>query len=214
MAKSFQEKYFPTGDIFEAKQKYNSTWSWRSISSEVGFIQRYSCWNVGDGKDILIWKHRWIPELQDPPKPKHGCLIHDQFIYVNQLFLRNTSSWDIYLLHTLFDTNIVSFITSLSIHLSQVDNLIWLLEKNENFTVKSCYRKMYEETHPYQSVGPRMQNIYKRLWKLPTLPRVCQFLWKATSNLLATREALGHPIVGSDDSCPFCGQHQETASHV
>lgn len=67
MEKSLQAKYYPYENIFETHKKYNSTWSWRSINSELNFVKKHSCWNLGNGQNILIWKHRWIPEVQGPP---------------------------------------------------------------------------------------------------------------------------------------------------
>ncbi|XP_026384998.1 uncharacterized protein LOC113280606 [Papaver somniferum] len=44
--------------------------------------------------------------------------------------------------------------------------------------------------------------------------RVQQFLWKAISNLLSTKEALGYNVVGDNNLCPLCDQHVESADHL
>ncbi|XP_026459270.1 uncharacterized protein LOC113359923 [Papaver somniferum] len=92
--------------------------------------------------------------------------------------------------------------------------MVWVLEKNGKFTVKSAYNKMLKERNGNHSVGMRMQGIFKRLWKLPILPRTNQFLWKCVKNILPTRDKLADVIQDEEFGCPFCSHTLETASHV
>ncbi|XP_026410206.1 uncharacterized protein LOC113305367 [Papaver somniferum] len=73
---------------------------------------------------------------------------------------------------------------------------------------------MLHESALIQPVDTRMRKIYCRLWKLPTLPRIRHFIWKAIANLLSTRETLGTAIVGEDDSCPMCNLQPESSTHL
>ncbi|XP_026398859.1 uncharacterized protein LOC113294695 [Papaver somniferum] len=209
-----QAKYFPDGEIFDPEKKYNSTWSWNSINSELQFVQKFSCSYTGNGESIYIWKHMWISEIRGPPQPKIVCLINHNYTFVKQLINDDNATWNINLLKELFDPPIVELILHIFIHQNCDDKLVWLLEKNECFYVKSCYRKMYEEIHIPQSVGPRLQKIYTKLWKVPILPRILQFIWKAISGLLPTRMALGQAVVGDNDLRALCDQHSESATHL
>ncbi|XP_026458520.1 uncharacterized protein LOC113359037 [Papaver somniferum] len=58
-----------------------------------------------------------------------------------------------------------------------------------------------------------MKKIYKRLWKLPLLPRINQFMWKCVKDVLSTRDKLTYAIQDGDFSCAFCSQVNETAMH-
>ncbi|XP_026377915.1 uncharacterized protein LOC113272265 [Papaver somniferum] len=159
MAKSLQEKYFQDGDLFNLKNKTNTTWSWRSLSSELYFVQANSCWCLGDGKMILIWQHRWIQVLPHPPVPRQGSTTHLNFKYVCELFNQSKNSWNLDLLHELFDLNTVNLIWNTQIHINCEDRLIWLLKKNGRFSVKSAYRKLHEEHNNSESIEPRMIKI-------------------------------------------------------
>ncbi|XP_026428831.1 uncharacterized protein LOC113324757 [Papaver somniferum] len=204
MAKSLQAKYFSDGDLFNLKKKTNTTWSWRSLSSKLAFLQANSCWRLGNGKKILIWKNRWILGLSNPPIPKLGCTSHQKYKFVHGMFHQNSGSWDIHILQELFEANKVNLIMGLHIHNRCEDRLIWLLEKNDSFSVKSAYRKMYEEQDNSELVGPRMIKIYKSLWKMPLLPRIRQFPWKVVSSLLPIRDILSSKIPGIASVRPFC----------
>ncbi|XP_026435027.1 uncharacterized protein LOC113332698 [Papaver somniferum] len=73
---------------------------------------------------------------------------------------------------------------------------------------------MYQETSRQPPVDTGMRKIYGRLWKLPTVPRIRQFLLKAISNFLSTKDVLGSAIVGDDTLCPLCELQEETATHL
>ena len=58
--KVFKAKYFPNGNVFEAK---STTWSfaWKSILRSKNLIERNGHWRMGDGKSIQIFQDAWIP---------------------------------------------------------------------------------------------------------------------------------------------------------
>lgn len=212
-ALSLKARYFSDGKVFNIKDNPNSTWSWRSTSSELMFIKKYSCWSVGNGQKILIWNYRWISELPEPPIPKHGVNDYQNYSYVHQLFT-DSGGWNYSLIFHLFEALTARLILRLSIHPQHEDRLVWTLERNGMFTVKSAYRRMFKEQNNGQSIGPRTQNFFKRLWKLLLLPRIAQFLWKCLLDILQTRDKLYYVIQDGNYECPLCSQTLETSSHT
>ena len=57
----FRAKYFPSGDIFEAVQNPRCSYAWKSIMLARDVISNGALWRIGDGKDIQIWQHWWLP---------------------------------------------------------------------------------------------------------------------------------------------------------
>jgi hypothetical protein len=60
-ARVLKGKYFPNDDFLNAKNKRNSSHTWRAILAgrkalECGLIRR-----IGDGETTNIWRDRWIP---------------------------------------------------------------------------------------------------------------------------------------------------------
>ncbi|XP_026411000.1 uncharacterized protein LOC113306256 [Papaver somniferum] len=88
--------------------------------------------------------------------------------------IENSGCWDYNLIFSLFDSTTAGYILDISIHHHCEDRLVWTLESNGAFSVKSAYRKMFEEKNITNTVGQRMNSIFKRLWKLP----LTQFAWK------------------------------------
>lgn len=105
-------------------------------------------------------------------------------------------------------------ISKISIHPNYRDRLIWKLEKNGRFTVKSAYKKLYEDKYNFAFTNPAMRNIWIKLWRLPAFPRVQHFLWKCLSNTLATREKLSMRISDIEANCLVGYSTIETVTHI
>ena len=43
-----------------------ASWAWASILKGRDFIKEYVLWQIMDGKDVNIWKDRWIPKISMP----------------------------------------------------------------------------------------------------------------------------------------------------
>ena len=61
--KFFKAKFFPNGNIFDAKEDKGS-FAWRSILKSREVIKKGAHWRVGNGENILIYKDKWLPDPQ------------------------------------------------------------------------------------------------------------------------------------------------------
>ncbi|XP_026410885.1 uncharacterized protein LOC113306123 [Papaver somniferum] len=164
-------KYFSNGDFFNVEEKQDSSWSWKSISSELKIVEENSCWQLGNVERIRTWYDRWIPELHQTPTSIVNPNISHQFAHVNDIFNSSAMGWDMNLHHQLFSPEVVNLISKISIHPNFKDKLVWKLKKNGCFYVKSAYKKLYEDKYNYSPTDPEMISIWIKLWKLPALPR-------------------------------------------
>ena len=57
----FKENFFPSGNIFEPKEG-NGFFAWKSILKGREVIKKGAQWRVGNGKNILIYQDRWLPD--------------------------------------------------------------------------------------------------------------------------------------------------------
>ena len=88
----FRAKYFPTGDIFGADLNPRSSFAWKSIMQVRGVISNGARWRIGNGKDIRIWQHRWLPSLGGGRvlSPRLG----QSLVSIRDLFIPGTKVWD------------------------------------------------------------------------------------------------------------------------
>ena len=61
VARVLKARYFPTGNLLNAKLGSSPSYSWWSIHSSLEVIRRGTRWRVGNGKQIHIWEDRWLP---------------------------------------------------------------------------------------------------------------------------------------------------------
>ena len=56
--------------------------------------------------------------------------------------------------------------------------------------------------------------VWNQLWKLSVPPKVRNFVWRASSDILPTRANLAHRRVPIDPKCAVCGSSDETVLHI
>ena len=58
------------------------------------------------------------------------------------------------------------------------------------------------------------KQVWNRLWKLSVPPKVRNFVWWASSNILPTQANLARRRVPIDPKCVVCGSSDETVLHI
>uniref|UniRef100_A0A2N9HH03 Reverse transcriptase domain-containing protein n=1 Tax=Fagus sylvatica TaxID=28930 RepID=A0A2N9HH03_FAGSY len=134
--KALRNKYKVDREWMHREAPKNASPTWRAIERLKALISKGACYIVGDGARIDIWKDPWVPWLPDfLPKPRYGsvsgCLV------VACLINQNSRSWNLSLLHELFDETSVDAITKIPIPSTpSPDKLVWIHEPKGLFSVK------------------------------------------------------------------------------
>lgn len=89
------------------------------------------------------------------------------------------------------------------------DKLIWKGNEEGKFSVRSCYRTLFEGD---QSIGRIFS--WEKLWKLKIHERLKLFLWRVKSNVIPTREVIANRLGLQDRSCSLCEVEVESALHI
>ena len=74
-------KYFPDGDLVNAKLRKGSSFTWQSIMAGVKSLKNGYIWRVGNGQNIDIWRDAWILNCADRKiiTPRSGNLLSKGF---------------------------------------------------------------------------------------------------------------------------------------
>jgi hypothetical protein len=144
VTKLFKARYFPRNEYIDAKLGHNPSFVWRSIFSARRIVRSGARWKIGNGINIPIFEAPWL---------SHGGCISCvgqssdaiQHSRVNSLIDHNNSTWNYPLISDYFDQNVVHDILRVPIFRQVVeDHLVWRLEKNGQYSVKSVYRLCME----------------------------------------------------------------------
>uniref|UniRef100_A0A2N9FPZ2 Reverse transcriptase domain-containing protein n=1 Tax=Fagus sylvatica TaxID=28930 RepID=A0A2N9FPZ2_FAGSY len=208
--KLVRSKYKVRGDWLFKDPVKNSSPLWRAIEKTKKLITKGACFLVGDGTSINVWKDPWIPWLQDfKARPKNDN--DQQFpIMVSSLIDSNSHCWKQELLEQLFDSATKEAINKITIPLRpRNDKIVWLLEKNGLFSVKSAYNLC-------QNLPNTNQNAveWSKIWKLKAHERSKMFLWRIAANVLPTKDLLAERVGNMDTLCNLCNEEVETCSHL
>lgn len=99
------------------------------------------------------------------------------------------------------------------------DNIIWSHTKNGNYTVKSGYAQAFKaklRTKSYRPSSSRCfpNKFWVKLWTIPSIPKVLNFVWRVIKNWTACKDNLCRRKCSQSPTCPICEQEQETMEHV
>ena len=136
--------------------------------------------------------------------------------HVDELIDPINKSWNVSLLHDLFDIDSVTQIQK--IHITQLvdnDRWIWTPAVSGQLSVKSAHEVVSLNSH--NRTSPLSPEIWNCLWGLKLQHRMKHLLWNISWNLLPVRANIARFIHSEDQAawvCPFCKDAQETISHV
>ncbi|CAN1171162.1 Putative ribonuclease H protein At1g65750 [Linum perenne] len=88
------------------------------------------------------------------------------------------------------------------------DSLVWGLEANEMFSVRSAVL-MLQDTD-----SPSPEPFWDKLWKWEGPNKIRHFLWLVSHNQLLTNEERNRRHLTYQVLCPRCSLHSESISHV
>lgn len=210
-------KYYKRSDLMNAQLGYKPSYLWRSLLASRDIIREGTAWRVGNGESIATLTDKWVGvnQYQIPVVDEREEM---EMSRVADLIDHRTGKWKKEIIESLFLPEIANQIIAMPLSVNGgEDRRIWRFTKNGMFTVKSAYHvtveKYSQATLHHQSPSAIPSN-WKRLWRIQTLPRVRNFLWKVCMNAVPTRANLAKRHIMADAICGMCGEEPETVDHA
>jgi ribonuclease HI len=213
-------KYFHQGDFLTAREKKNSSHTWRAILAgrkalEAGLIRR-----IGDGKTTDIWSDRWIPGAIGR---KPICRIEGGTAkMVSDLMEPDGASWNEHML----GQNLLPIDAQAVLHIplgrAREDIWAWEGERHGLYSVRSAYRFLAEKEaqerdfktgRPAHSAGNN-NPLWRKLWAMKVPPKVRVFWWKVSHDYMPSRANLHHRHIEQLAGCDSCGADEESTFHA
>ncbi|XP_026383413.1 uncharacterized protein LOC113278906 [Papaver somniferum] len=96
--------------------------------------------------------------MDSPPTPRQDITDSEDYIWVEDLFLPNRRQWNEDLIYHLFQPDTAAFILQMRVPIASTDKLISKMTKNGSFTLKSAYKKLFENSLGNVQVSNFIQN--------------------------------------------------------
>jgi hypothetical protein len=161
----------------------------------------------------------WIPRV--PNMKPSGSVRACRLRRVSQLMRQGTNEWDEGMLRRYFYTWDVDEILKIRLPVNKISD--WVArqyEKTGIFSVRSAYRSLaLRREHDLVAMGTSgsangERGVWKKIWKLPVIPKVRNFFWKLIKNGLPTNANRHYRHITDNAACEMCGAVREDGFHA
>ncbi|XP_024016341.1 uncharacterized protein LOC112089817 [Eutrema salsugineum] len=219
LARVLRGRYYRQSDPLEDRNVYSPSYGWRSIMAAKPFLKMGLRKTIGLGLNTRVWSEPWIPDTRARPAIAVPIMRYrDPGLLVYSFIRQDTKQWDIHLLRQFFQPEDVSLILGLRPSQTRtLDGYAWNHSKSGLYSVKSGY-DLIRRTRLAQEDGtvlePSITALKRQVWKVRTPGKMKHFMWQTLSGCIATCQNLTYRHLGSDRSCPRCGDPEESINHL
>lgn len=208
----FKARYFPNNTFLTASLGHNPSYAWRSILKARFIVRGGSRWCIGSGRSIPIIDEPWLGNGAKLDINIANAHLLRNF-GVDSLIHTHSKTWNVEVIHQVFDDASAAAILQTPL-IEQVteDALIWKVERNGLYSVKSAYRLCVEEL--IDTVHLRKAGYWSGIWKLKVPPKIKNLIWRMCRGCLPTRVRLQDKGVQCPMNCVVCDGPSEDLHHV
>lgn len=217
IAKCFKAKYYPTTNVLQAPIGVNPSYAWRCMQQSIWILNKGCCWRVGNGQKIKIWGDNWLPT-------HNGLKIISQninnpiIVLVKDLLEGTPPKWNKSLIEATFLPIDRVQIQQIPITYKDKENtLMWTFSETGDYTVKTGYQAIQIWKHNMDQGSSNtgsMDQVWKRVWGIETIPRHKVFLWRLLHKALPVRDELYKKGIRCPLMCPRCESGIENINHL
>ncbi|KAF3542165.1 hypothetical protein F2Q69_00022006 [Brassica cretica] len=195
---------------------FDKRWCKKPEVTEV--IRRGWCSNFAFGQGSVSERIKACrQELYDyPRRPINKERELDVNLRVSSLFGTN-GQCDVIELQQLFPENEVTRILHMQVG-NVPDRDIWAYSPHGSYTVKSVYAlaMKFKEAEAVRDMSDSLGvlELKRLIWKVPTIPKIHRFLWRAASGVLAVAKRINTRGLELDTCCRICKSAGESIEHV
>jgi hypothetical protein len=136
---------------------------------------------------------------------------------VQELIDPISGQWDEVLIRENFWEMDANIILSTPIREDFTDSLAWHFDEKGVFSVKSAYRIyiMKRDANIGSSSAQVEEKMHwKKIWELPCLPKIKQFVWRLAHNSLPLMMSIRRQGIDCDTRCVCCKRLDEDGGHL
>ncbi|CAL9006092.1 unnamed protein product [Prunus brigantina] len=219
-AKTLKDLYFPNENFLQARKGSRASWAWASLLQGRDILLQGAHWQVLDGSLIRLWVDNWIPGFEGGRIQPMANGVVDLEQKVSSIINFDTSNWDLNPIRHLIDDRTAEAIAKIKFASPRnKDRLVWPFEKNGCYSVKSGYHWLHSSSTSRQQNRPSSSRdvdaaCWKFVWQIKAPSKICNFIWRAVRNGIATKENLFRRKMSTSPICSICGEFVESVEHL
>jgi ribonuclease HI len=209
-ARTILAKYSPNG-VMEIDKRLNRCGSstWRGIKKGHEVFRKGLRWVVNNGQGVSFWHDKWVGDKPIRDVIQGPLLSHEDSFRVCDV-VEGVGSWDLSRVSMIIPKTICDSIRAIPVcPLRQQEDCIAWDSRNGDFCLKLAYLLACKPPAGYINDSPS-----NWIWKVPTSPRICFFLWQCYHNSVPVRETLVARGINIPNTCPRCLGPNESLLHV
>ena len=167
----FKARFFPHCSFMETKESASASYAWKSILKGREVIKMGSRFRVGNGKNIKIWQHHWLP-IKHPPLVTSPIIESMEDATVDCLIDEDTRKWDVEMVDGILVPAEAALVKKIPLARSPTEySLFWPFTANGQYNCKSGYRFLKElEAGAVEESQPDLaRQLWKSIWSLEVL---------------------------------------------
>ena len=171
---------------------------------------------VGNGKNIKIWQHHWLP-IKHPPLVSSPIIESMKDAMVDCLIDNNTGKWDAEMLKGALILAEAELAQRMPLHQCQTeDALYWPFTADGQYNCKFGYKFLndLEENLEDGTHSKVDKNFWKSIWSLEVPNKYKNLLWRACKNSLPTKKNRVWRTILQNPSCDCCSLQVEHTLHA
>ncbi|KAK8505697.1 hypothetical protein V6N11_050909 [Hibiscus sabdariffa] len=186
-------KYFPCGNVFQARLGDKPSFAWRGIFNAMREISPVLFWRVGINSYLRMHGDAWggIERIIFYTKYSDGVV---NPIRCGNFMIPNEPYWNETLVRQVFMFGDANRILQCPIAHTREETILWTDHSSGVYSTKSAYLWLLKAGLSI----PSTEGIWKMLAKLRTLPRIRVFAWRACHDALPTGNKLVSAGLGDD----------------
>ncbi|MBA0786949.1 hypothetical protein Gotri_026680, partial [Gossypium trilobum] len=179
------------------------SFTWKSVWSAKGLLEKGLCWRVGRGDKISVCDDLWIPGNKMVRISNQE--VSGNIELVSELIDTCNRRWKIEMVKDTFQPDIVEKVLKIPLAETEHDDFqVWRGEPTGEFSVRSAYKLLHESLlDPNELIlHTETTNFYKKLWNLHIPSKIKMMIWRISWNFIPSFCNLKIKRVVVNTQCP------------
>lgn len=214
LARLLLGKYCHNSSFLSSSCSSSASHGWRGVVAGCNLLKLQTGKAIGNGNTTSVWKDSWFCSTTKtvpfgPPTEATRDLV------VSDLLIRWSGEWNRTMVESVLPELAEEIYLVKPSLLKAEDAFCWLKTKTGDYSVKSGYYALREETSIQRTLPPTVTSFdwQKFVWRENTSPKLKLFLWKLCRGALPLRANLQGRGIITTGTCPHCN-NPETTYHL